>query len=117
LVDNMGKKKKAFVVFSILCLAVVLVLSSSFWNTVPATSGIPDAEPDSQSEIITQTPAKIPDAQGQTLSQQSSETSSQSQPEPPGPVFVIPESPLGTLGLFGVAAVAFGLFALRKKAK
>jgi cytoskeletal protein RodZ len=113
----MGKKKKAFVVFSILCLAVVLVLSSSFWNTVPATSGIPDAEPDSQSEITTQTPAKIPDTQSETSSQQSSETTAQSQPEPSGPVFVIPESPLGTLGLFGVAALAFGLFALRKKAK
>jgi cytoskeletal protein RodZ len=113
----MGRKKKALVVLSILCLVVVLVLSSSFWNTVPATSGIPDVEPNSQSEITTQTPAKIPDTQSQTSSQQSSEKPSQSQPEPPGPVFVIPESPLGTLGLFGVAAVACGLFALQKKVK
>ena len=113
----MGKKKKALIVSAILCLAVVLVLGSSFWNNVPATSGAPDSEPNSQSEITSQTPAEVPDTTSQSSSQQSSETPSQSQPEPSGPVFVIPESSLGTLGLFGVAALAFGLFALQKKAK
>jgi cytoskeletal protein RodZ len=113
----MGKKKKSLIALSVLCLAVALVLISGFWNTFPATSGIPDAEPNSQSEVTTQTPVMVPDSQSQTSSQPSSETSVDSQPEPPGPVFVVPESPLGTLGLFVAVAIACGLFALRKKAK
>jgi cytoskeletal protein RodZ len=117
LVVIMGKKKKALIALSILCLAVVLVLSSSFWNTFPATAGISDPEPNSQSDITTQTPSKVQDTQSQTSSQSSSETQLDSQPEPPGAMFVVPESPLGTLGLFGVVAAACGLFALKKKAK
>lgn len=34
---------------------------------------------------------------------------------PEGSVFVIPESPLGTLGLISALAAALGLFALGKK--
>lgn len=32
-------------------------------------------------------------------------------------LFVVPESPLGTLGLVSTAAIAFGLYALKKRKK
>ena len=35
--------------------------------------------------------------------------------KPEGPLFVIPENPLGTLGLFSSLAIAFGIFALMRK--
>ena len=36
---------------------------------------------------------------------------------PEGPEFVIPESPVGTLGLIGVLAAALGTFAIANKRK
>ena len=49
--------------------------------------------------------------------------SSESQPQnnppdlPEGPEFVIPESPIGTLGLISALAAGFGMFAIMKKRK
>ena len=36
---------------------------------------------------------------------------------PEGPEFVIPESPIGTLGLMSALAAAFGIFAIANKRK
>ena len=36
---------------------------------------------------------------------------------PEGPEFVVPESPIGTLGLISALATAFGIFAITKKRK
>jgi hypothetical protein len=36
--------------------------------------------------------------------------------KPEEPIFVIPENPLGTIGLLSALAVAFGIFALKHKA-
>ena len=113
----MSRKRKGLVTLLLLCLAVLLVVVLGFMSTVPATSGIPDAEPNSQSEITSQTPVEVPDTQGQASSQPSSESVFSAQTEQLGPMFVVPESPLGALGLFSALGIAFGLFALRKKVK
>jgi len=49
----------------------------------------------------------------------SSESQPQSNPPdlPEGPGFVIPESPIGTLGLISALAAGFGMFAIMKKRK
>ena len=112
----MGNKKKSLIGLLILFLAMLLVYILGSFSTLPAvtaTPGTPDAESNSPSGIGTDQPTETPEAQSQT----SGETSSEGSSSPPGTMFVVPEVPLGTLGIISALASAIGMLALKKKGR
>ena len=86
---KMSKKKTLLLLLAIICVAIILAYTMNLNSASPNT-------PENQSG-------------------NHSETSEQETPE--GPMFVVPENPLGTLGLISAFVVAFGVFALKKKAR
>jgi len=118
MVIAMGKKKKSLIGILLLFLALLLIYILGSFNTVPTTSGTPDSGPNvpsgSTTETTTETPSESLAENQHTQSQTSGEASDNSQLNPPGPTFVVPESPLGTLGIISAFALAFGIFAHKK---
>jgi hypothetical protein len=86
----MTKKKKLLLPIAIICLIIsittIIALSNQPSGTIQNTGQIDDT-------------SKVPEPTK----------------EPDGPLFVVPESSLGTLGLVSALMAAFGLFAIKNK--
>jgi hypothetical protein len=89
------KRKKSLLLLSFLILALISVFILTVLNSpqnAPVTSGSPEEDPDVSPENV-----------------------DKPQPTPSGPVFVIPENPLGTTGVLIASTLAILIFALKKK--
>jgi cytoskeletal protein RodZ len=138
MVITMGKKRKYLIGILLLFSALLLVYILSSFNTAPATSGEPDAVPNSppegagetstETETDTSTGAANGSATGSSTgtssgasTESSTDSSTETQDETPSEqpdheeqMFVVPESPLGTIGIISAFALAFGIFAHKK---
>jgi len=120
--------------------ALLLVYILSSFNTAPATSGEPDAVPklpaEGAGETSTETDTSIGAANGsstgsstgtstgastESSAENSTDSSTETQDETPSEqpdheeqLFVVPESPLGTIGIISAFALAFGIFAHKR---
>jgi hypothetical protein len=140
MVITMGKKRKSLIGILLLFSALLLVYILSSFNTAPATSGEPDAVPklpaEGAGETSTETDTSIGAANGsstgsstgtssgastESSAENSTDSSTETQDETPSEqpdheeqLFVVPESPLGTIGIISAFALAFGIFAHKK---
>ena len=136
----MGKKRKSLIGILLLFSALLLVYILSSFNTAPATSGEPDAVPklpaEGAGETSTETDTSIGAANGsstgsstgtstgastESSAENSTDSSTETQDETPSEqpdheeqLFVVPESPLGTIGIISAFALAFGIFAHKR---
>ena len=117
----MRRRKKLLSLLLPLFSALLLfyILTSLYTSPiVPETSGTPEGESDSSPENIdeteTETQTKI---ENETLAEMPSGSPMEPRPTPMGPMFVVPENPLGTIGAFSVLSFVFGIFALKKRDK
>ena len=136
----MGKKRKSLIGILLLFSALLLVYILSSFNTAPATSGEPDAGPklpaEGAGETSTETDTSIGAANGsstgsstgtstgastESSAENSTDSSTETQEETPSEqpdheeqLFVVPESPLGTIGIISAFALAFGIFAHKR---
>lgn len=124
----MGKKRKSLIGILLLFSALLLVYILSSFNTAPATSGEPDAVPklpaEGAGETSTETDTSIGAANGsstESSAENSKDSSTETQDETPSEqpdheeqLFVVPESPLGTIGIISAFALAFGIFAHKR---
>jgi hypothetical protein len=121
----MQKKKKSLFAILFLFSVLLLVYILGSYNAVPTSLGTPDAEPDSLPDGTGQGATET--GTGSSTSGESStgtstgsstdsegKTSLDSELEPEGELFVVPEAPLGTLGIMSAFAVALGVFLLKK---
>ena len=137
---TMGKKRKSLIGILLLFSALLLVYILSSFNTAPATSGEPDAVPklpaEGAGETSTETDTSIGAANGsstgsstgtstgastESSAENSTDSSTETQDETPSEqpdheeqLFVVPESPLGTIGIISAFALAFGIFAHKR---
>ena len=82
----MNKRKVAIpLLIAVICAGIILIYALNFANQPSAAAETP------------------------------SEPTSDNSDNPDGPLFVIPESPLGTLGLFSGVAAAFVIFGVIRK--
>jgi hypothetical protein len=128
MVITMGKKRKSLIGILLLFSALLLVYILSSFNTAPATSGEPDAVPklpaEGAGETSTETDTSIGAANGsstESSAENSKDSSTETQDETPSEqpdheeqLFVVPESPLGTIGIISAFALAFGIFAHKR---
>ena len=140
MVITMGKKRKSLIGILLLFSALLLVYILSSFNTAPATSGEPDAVPklpaEGAGETSTETDTSIGAANGsstgsstgtstgastESSAENSTDSSTETQDETPSEqpdheeqLFVVPESPLGTIGIISAFALAFGIFAHKR---
>jgi hypothetical protein len=126
MVITMGKKRKSLIGILLLFSALLLVYILSSFNTAPATSGEPDAVPklpaEGAGETSTETETDTSSGASTGSSTESSaENSTETQDETPSEqpdheeqLFVVPESPLGTIGIISAFALAFGIFAHKR---
>jgi len=83
----MSSKRWFVISLALVCISQILLFSFGYFNT--SGGGVSSEEPPQNN------PPEIPES----------------------PVFVVPESPIGTLGLTIALAAAFGVFAVVKKRK
>jgi hypothetical protein len=140
MVITMGKKRKSLIGILLLFSALLLVYILSSFNTAPATSGEPDAVPklpaEGAGETSTETDTSIGAANGsstgsstgtstgastESSAENSTDSSTETQDETPSEqpdheeqLFVVPESPLGTIGIISAFTLAFGIFAHKR---
>ena len=140
MVITMGKKRKSLIGILLLFSVLLLVYILSSFNTAPATSGEPDAVPklpaEGAGETSTETDTSIGAANGpstgsstgtstgastESSAENSTDSSTETQDETPSEqpdheeqLFVVPESPLGTIGIISAFALAFGIFAHKR---
>jgi hypothetical protein len=130
MVITMGKKRKSLIGILLLFSALLSVYILSSFNTAPATSGEPDAVPKLPAEgagetsTETETDTSIGAASGastESSAENSTDSSTETQDETPSEqpdheeqLFVVPESPLGTIGIISSFALAFGIFAHKR---
>jgi len=96
----MSRKRLLTIIFTIICLLAILLFVYSFTYQMPHDSETPPQDVGDGISPKTETSTQ-PNTNGGTTND--------------GNLFVIPESPVGTLGLVSAVAIAFGLFALLKK--
>jgi len=142
MVITMGKKRKSLIGILLLFSALLLVYILSSFNTAPATSDEPDAVPKLPAEgagetsTETETDTSIGAANGpstgsstgtssgastESSAENATDSSTETQDETPSEqpdheeqLFVVPESPLGTIGIISAFALAFGIFAHKR---
>ncbi len=109
----MSRRRKSLVAVLALVLVFLLVyITGSYYSssTIPDTTGTPDEDPNQLSDTTAGTLDETPETPN-GLSSGSSESSERKY------TFVVPEIPLGTIGVFSAFALSFGMFALSKRNK
>ncbi len=102
-------RNKELMLLILTAFLIAILLSMLSFNTdlsaLPSTSNPGSTSPSpSPTPMVSPSPSSSP----------SSNPNGNQEEAPPSDLFVVPESPLGTLGLLSAVAVAFGIFALRK---
>jgi cytoskeletal protein RodZ len=114
----MSKKRLLIIVLTI--ITILLILIAAYWATGIIPNGT-DENPSSDNspqetspESLVESPETLQDSPNPSRSPTSGDPQNE---VPPGTTFVVPESPLGTIGIITATVTALGIFTIKQRKK